>query len=199
MARFLLKIGGHDRCLLQKFRFICKKCPLDYRLMADSSKKGTISVTRVRNLQAQVIFVTGFRLRMDKVNGLIDIFLEASGRKGIRIVLDSIIIGTNLNIFKQFLAAVPGDADETVVREDVTVIEEIFYSNMLHFVRQGERGETIFSFLSLLDWASQSRTASRTDGTVESADVVIVLSSAAFQKKLLIEISLLLAQIKDDE
>jgi hypothetical protein len=56
------------------------------------------------------------------------------------------------------------------------------------------RGETIFSVFSLYDWVEATR---QTTGAAEikCIDSVVVISSAAFQKKLILEIVLLVSQL----
>ena len=165
--------------------------------MAEQATKRNVSLTisRTRIFPTPTAVTTGFRLRLDKTTSLIDVFLELAGQKGVRIILDPVIIRSNNEFLSQFAAAVAIDPDENAIRDDIATSENIIYANVVHMSRVGDRGETVFGCLSLFDWVNETRQGTRKNGEVGSVDVVVASSTAAFQKKLILEIALLIDQI----
>jgi hypothetical protein len=164
--------------------------------MPDKAAQKVVSITvrRERSFPPKIIVATGFKLRLDKSSGLIDVLIEVAGQKGERIIFDPIIIRSNLESLKQFIAGTNVNPDEAAQKEDVSVGEQPSYANIIHSSRMENRGETIFSVFSLHDWVEATR---QTSGTAEikCVDNVVVISSAALQKKLILEIVLVVSQL----
>jgi hypothetical protein len=167
--------------------------------MAEPTKKTVqIGIKRTRPFPPKIIVLTGFKLKLDKVAGLVDIFLELRGQqKGEKVTFDPVLTLTNMDHLKRFVTGVAINPDETVVREDIHT-DQSTYSNIVHLSRVGNTGETTFSVFSLSDWVNESRQATRTTGEIISHDVVVVVSSAAAQKKLIIDLVLLLEQLNSE-
>ena len=74
--------------------------------MAEVSRKKNDSITikRGRTCSPKIVVTTGFKLRVDKSSGLIEILLEASGQKGERVILDPVLIQNNFEHLKQFIS-----------------------------------------------------------------------------------------------
>src|ERR1700690_1087635 len=164
--------------------------------MADKAAQKVVSITirRERPFPPKIIVAAGFKLRLDKSSWLIDVLIEVAGQKGERIIFDPIIIRSNLESLKQFVAGTNVDPDGAAQKEDVSVGEQSSYANIIHSSRMENRGETIFSVFSLHDWVEATR---QTTGVAEikCVDSVVVISTAAFQKKLILEIVLLVSQL----
>lgn len=165
--------------------------------MAEQSRKksDSILVKRVRAIPPKMVVATGFKLRVDKSSGLIEVLLEASGQKGERVVFDPILVQNNLENLKQFTAAVPIDPDDKAQKEEVSTTEQANFGNVIHLSRVGDRAETIFGNYSLSDWVSESQQATRSTGEITSHDVVVAISTTALQKKLVLELILLIIQL----
>lgn len=86
------------------------------------------------------------------------------------------------------------EPDGAAQKEDVSVGEQSSYANIIHSSRMENRGETIFSVFSLHDWVEATRKTTEV-AEIECIDSVVVISSAAFQKKLILEIVLLVSQL----
>ena len=157
-------------------------------------KTVSISIQRKRPFPAKVFVVTGFKLKLDPICELVEILFQIPGQKGEKIAFDPLVLQNNLEHFKRFIAAVPVDPDETAKKEDISVSDQVNYANMMHMSRMGNRGETTFSIFSLSDWVDQSRQSG--NKTIESQDNVVVVSTAALQKKLVLEIILTIEQLK---
>lgn len=164
--------------------------------MADKAAQKVVSIAikRERPFPLKVIIATGFKLRSDKSSGLIDILLEVGGQKGERIIFDPIILRSNLNTLKQFAAASAIDPDDTAQKEDLLVGEQPSFSNIVHLSRMENRGETTFSTFSLHDWVEATR---QTSGAAEIKCIenTVVVSSAGFQKKFVLELIILISQL----
>jgi hypothetical protein len=164
--------------------------------MADKAAQKVVSITikRERPFPPKMIAATGFKIRHDKSSGLIDVLIDAVGQKGERIIFDPIITRSNLESLKQFVAGSPVNPDDAVIKDEVAVTEQASFANIIHSSRMENRGETIFSTFSLYDWVEAGR---QTAGVAEikCVDSVVVISSAAFQKKLILEIILAVSQI----
>ena len=163
--------------------------------MAESPTKKTvtISIKRSRPYPAKTVIVTGFKLRPEKSTGMIEVLLETAPQKGERLVLDPVFIQTNLEHIKKYVAQVPINHDDSAIKEEVFVTEQAGYSNMMHFSRVGNTGEIIFGVVSLSDWANETRQATRSaNGEIPCFDSVVAITTAPVQKKLLLELLLLL-------
>lgn len=166
--------------------------------MADQPIKKTVStaIRRERPFQPKTLVVTGFKLRIDKVSGVIDVLLEASGQKGERIIFDPVLLRTNLDTLKKFAASSKVDPDDSAQKEEVSVSETPSFANILHFSRMGDRGETTFAVFSLYDWVEATRPSTGEKATeIKSYDNVVAVSTAAIQKKLILEIILSVSQL----
>jgi hypothetical protein len=165
-------------------------------LMADKPAQKLVSITvrRERPFPVKIIAATGFKLRLEKSTGLIEVLIETCTQKGERIIFDPIITRSNLEHLKQFVAGTRTEPDDAAQKEDVSVGEQSTFSNIIHLSRMENRGETIFSVFSPFDWVAATR---QTTGVSEisSIDNIVLMSSAAFQKKLLLEIILLISNI----
>lgn len=157
-----------------------------------SRKTVAIRIRRERLVTPRTIVTSGFRLRPDKATGLIDVFLEVTGCKGERVVLDPVLLRSNLDVLKRYAAGVTVEPDERTEKDEVSVSETASYANIAHFSHMGSRAETIFGLFSLTDWVD----ATRQDKPVEitSADVLVVMSTTALQKKLLQDLVLTINQ-----
>ena len=164
--------------------------------MADKAAQKLVSITirRERLLPPKMIVATGFKLRHEKSSGLIDVLIEAGIQKGERIIFDPIVTRSNLESLKQFVAVKGLDPDESSQKEDISVGEQSTYANIIHAGRMENRGETIFSVFSLHDWVEATRQPAGT-AEIKSVDNIVVMSSASFQKKLILEIILLVSQL----
>jgi hypothetical protein len=162
----------------------------------DPSKKlVAISVTRTRPFPPKVVVASGFKLRHDKVNGLMDLLFELSDRSSERLTLDSVIIRTNLDMFKRYIAGMREDQDDAAEKDDIPSASSPSFANILHVSHIGPRAETIFGLISYADWADAARkTQSSAEAKIISTDSLVVFSSSAFQKKLLLELTLSLVQ-----
>lgn len=164
--------------------------------MPDKAAQKVVSVTirRERPFPPRIIVASGFKLRLDKTSGLIDVLIEIAGQKGERIIFDAVMMRSNLESLKQFVAGSPVNPDDAAQKEEVPVGEQASYANVIQASRMENRGETSFSTFSLYDWVEASR---KTTGTAEikCVDNVVVMSSAAFQEKLILEIALLVSQL----
>jgi hypothetical protein len=159
-----------------------------------AQKTVSISIQRKRPFPPKIFVVTGFKLKLEPTCELVEIFFQIPGQKGEKIAFDPIIIQNNLEHFKRFVAAVPVDPDESAKKEDISVSDQMNYANVLHMSRMGNRGETTFSIFSLADWVEQSRQPG--NKVIESVDSVVAVSTAALQKKLVLEIILTIEQLK---
>src|SRR5882724_7827591 len=121
--------------------------------MAEKETKKTVAVSirRERRSLPKIIVTTGFKLRVDKATGLVDVYLEAIGQKGDRVTLDPALIQSNLEMFKQYSARLAVDPDDSALKDDVTVSEQMYFSNVLHCSNSGVRAETIFGVFSAAD------------------------------------------------
>jgi len=164
--------------------------------MVEKAKK-TVAITIRRERQGvpRVIIAVGFKLRPDKGTGLLDVLLEAGGQRGERVSLDAFLLRKNLQELKRYAASIVGDQDDGAKREEVICPAGPVYANIVHFCQLGSRAETTFGLFSMSDWVEATR---QTDGNktpeIKSVDNVVVMSSAGFQKKLLLEMILALGQ-----
>ena len=165
--------------------------------MADKAAQKVVSITikRERPFPPKIIVATGFKLRHEKSSGLIDVLIEAGIQKGERIIFDPIVTRSNLEWLKQFVAGKGVEPDDAAQKEDISVVEQSTYANIIHAGRMENRGETIFSVFSLHDWVEVTRQPTSGATEIKCADKIVVISSAAFQKKLILEIVLLVSQI----
>lgn len=153
-----------------------------------------LTVTRKRPFPVQVVMATGFSLRYDKYLGLIDVKFEASGQAAERVLLDPTIIQDNLGIFKSYVARMPGEQNDAALKEEIMVGPGRL-ANIVHFCHMGLRAETIFGLICLSEWLESGRKgATQGAATVESNDVLVVYSTREFQKKMLLEMIIVLSQ-----
>jgi hypothetical protein len=164
--------------------------------MADKAAQKVVSITvrRERPFPPKIIVATGFKLRHEKSSGLIDVLIEAGIQKGEQIIFDPIITRSNLESLKQFVAGKGIDPDDAAQKEDISVGEQSTYANIIHAGRMENRGETIFSVFSLHDWVEATRQPTSA-AEIKCVDTIVVISSASFQKKLILEIILLVSQL----
>src|SRR4051794_13000036 len=102
--------------------------------MAEKTKKTvSISIKRERPASAKIVITTGFKLRVDKITGLLDVYLEANGgQRGERVCLDPNILASNSEVLKRYAASMPVDQDDAAQKEDVTVSEQAHFANVMH-------------------------------------------------------------------
>jgi hypothetical protein len=164
--------------------------------MAEKPAKKTVSIAikRGRLVPPKFLVATGFRLKQDKQTGLVEVLLNASSQRGERVTLDPVVVGSNLGILKQYAAGLGVEADDSAEMEDVIVGESNTFSNIIFFTHMGHRAETTFSAFSLHDWVEASRQPKGGAAEVTSYDALIAVSTAAFQKKLVSELMVLLAE-----
>jgi hypothetical protein len=161
--------------------------------MAEKTKNVAISVKRHKRPEAKIIQATGFRMRLDKGSGFVEIDVERRGRKGERVSFDPVILRSNLQGLKEYVASLPYDIDEQSIKEEVSVSDFDTYSNVIHICQVGGTAETIFSFFRFADWVEASRQESKSaDREVFSDDGIVVISNPGLQKKLLLELISLL-------
>ena len=163
--------------------------------MAEKLPRKTVSiaVARQRPQPPRAVFVTGFSLRRDKA-GLLDVRFEYPGITTERVLLDPLLIQSNRSLLNKYAAGLPVAQDDAALREELPFTAQGTFANIVHFSHLGERAETIFGLFSFADWAEATREASGAKSEVQSQDVLAVFSSTAFQKKLLLEISMLLEE-----
>ena len=87
------------------------------------------------------------------------------------------------------------DEEDAAQKDDVAVMEQASFANIVHFCQMGGRAETTFGVFSLSDWVEATR---QSEGSktpeIKSFDNVVAISTAGLQKKLLLEILLILGQ-----
>ena len=164
--------------------------------MAEKPSKKTVAITikRVRIGIPKVLVVSGFKLRTEKATGLIDISLETSGQKGERVTFDPVLLGGNLDALKRYAANLATEPDDAAEREDVMVSDPVTFANIAHFSQMGGRAETVFGLFSLSDWVEATRQGHDKAPEIQSVDVLVAISSTALQKKLLLELVLLMSR-----
>lgn len=157
--------------------------------MADKTGKKIVSITikRERVGLPKVVVASGFKLRSDKASGLIDILVE-SGKRAERISFDPILMRGNLDNFKQYATGLATEPDDAAAKEEINVGEGGCFSNILHVSQMGGRAETIFGNFCISDWVQATRRSEGGTPEVASMDVVAVMSSTGFQKKLLLDL-----------
>ncbi|MBE7501534.1 MAG: hypothetical protein HS113_14775 [Verrucomicrobiales bacterium] len=163
--------------------------------MAERAAKKTvaISVKRDRVWPTRTLFTTGFRLRSDRTTGLIEVFLEAIGHRTERVLFDPVLLRGNLDAFKRYAASLASEQDDTAIKDELLASEQATFSNIAHFSRMAERCETVFGLFSFSDWAAAAREATGR-AEIRSTDLVVLISSIGFQKKLLLELLVLITE-----
>lgn len=163
--------------------------------MAEKPTKKTVAITikRERSPVTRVFVATGFKLRSDKSTGMVEVLLEVTGQRGERITLDPVVLQSNLHVLKQYAASLIGAEDDAVQKDDVTAGEAITFANIVHVSQMAGRAETIFGVFSVSDWVEATKQGKQDTPEIKSYDAIVVISSAAFQKKLLLELVLLLS------
>lgn len=165
--------------------------------MTEKATKKTvaISIKRQRPTLPRIIVATGFKLRFDKATGMLDVYLEASGQKGERVSLDPTMLRTNLDMLKRYAAGLAVEQDDAAQKDDIAVGEQIHFANIVHCSHVGDRSETIFGVFSMADWVEATRPA---DGSksqeITSFDSLVAVSAPGVQKKLVLELVLLISQ-----
>jgi len=165
--------------------------------MAEKSTKKTVAIQIRRERQniPKIVVTTGFKLRPDKGTGLLDVYLESTGQRGERISLDTVLLRSNLDGLKRYAASMTFEQDDAAQKEDVSVSEQPSFSNIVHFSQMGGRAETTFGVFSLSDWVEATR---QSEGNktpeIKSYDNVVAVSTAGLQKKLLLEMIVILGQ-----
>ncbi len=164
--------------------------------MPEKPTKKTVAITikRERIGIPRSIVATGFRLRADKSTGLIDVLLEGSGQKGERVMFDPVLLRGNLDSLKRYAASSAIEQDDAAQKEDTLAVDQAVFANIVHFSQVGGRAETVFGMFSLSDWVEATRQTQEKTPEIRSVDVVAVMSSPAFQKKLLLELVLMISQ-----
>jgi len=159
--------------------------------MAGKSKKEAIAVSlrRARIPIPKRVVATGFKVRPVKSTGTIDILLEVPGQKGERVVLDPILLASNLEILERYAAQVPGEPDDSAKKDVVPISGGGSVSNMIYVSHSPGRAETVFAVFSLADWMKAVRVEhGSATSEITSLDNRVVSSGVGFQKKLLLEI-----------
>ena len=165
-----------------------------------TTKKVAVGIKRERLAEPTTVVTTGFKLRFDKVTGLVDIFLEApGGQRGERVSLDPSILFTNLDTFKKYCAGLTVEQDDAAQKEDILVSERSHFSNIIHFSKMDTRSETVFGVFSLHDWVEASRAEGSAKAEISSFDAVVAYSTSALQKKLILEIIVLVGQLMKEQ
>ena len=164
--------------------------------MAEKPAKKTVSIAikRDRPTATRTLIATGFRIRTDKETGLTEILLQASGQRGERIAFDPVVMHTNLEMLKRYAAGLIETEDDAAQKEDIAVGEANTFANMMHFSHMGPRAETIFGAFSLSDWVEATRQGKGDVPEIKSYDTLVAMSTTAFQKKLLLELILMLSE-----
>ena len=133
-----------------------------------------------------------FKLRVDKLNGLIEVQLQANGAKGARVMLDPSFLRGSLSVLKEYVAGVPGDPDDQSQKDEIAnTSEDIYFANIVHTSHVGVMSETIFGVFSLHDFVDASRAAqekSLDSREVVSVDNLVAISAPGPQKKLILEL-----------
>jgi hypothetical protein len=162
--------------------------------MAEKPSKKLVSITikRERPAPPRVIVATGFRLRSDKSTGLLEVILETAGKVGERVTFDPIVMRSNVDMLKRYVAETAASEDDAAQKEDLNAGETATFANMVHFTRMGGRAETIFGLFSLSDWVEATRHGKSDGQEIKSYDNLVAVSTVGFQKKLLLELVLLL-------
>jgi hypothetical protein len=164
--------------------------------MAEKPAKKAVSVAikRDRPTAPRVVVATGFRLKPEKETGLVDILLQVTGQRGERVSFDPLVIRTNLDMLKRYAVGLSVDADDNAQKDEVSAGELHTFANMVHFSHMGPRAETVFGVFSIADWVEATRQGKAEVPEIKSYDMLVTISTAAFQKKLLLELVLLLSQ-----
>lgn len=161
--------------------------------MSDNSKRTiAITVRRKREGIPKVILTTGFKLRTDKTSGFIDVYLQGLGPLGERVVFDPGLVRQNVEGLKRYAASMNVSQDDAAQKDEVQVGHDVHYANVIHFAQLGERAEVTFGLFSLSDWAEASRETDATKREIHSVDNLVAISSSSVQKKLLLELLLIL-------
>ena len=158
------------------------------------TKRVAITISRTRRGETNIIVATGFKLRVDKATGLLDVYLEAAAQKNQRVSLDTSLLQTNLSGLKQYVAGVAVNEDDAAVKEDIAISEIARFANMVHCSHMGPRAETIFGVFSIGEWVEATRSADEKNRTVTSVDTLVAISTLALQKKLMLDLVTLIAQ-----
>jgi hypothetical protein len=154
------------------------------------AKQVEMTVTRVSRADSKLVQATGFKLRLDKSRGIVDVQLEQRGLKAERVSFDPLIIKSNLRAFKEYAAGLTCESDETAMKDEIGPLTEAdTYSNVIHLCQTVGRAETVFGLFRWADWVEASRPQKgASTREVESWDALVIISTNGFQKKLVLEL-----------
>jgi hypothetical protein len=160
-----------------------------------AKKTVTIGVKRERRETPKIVVATGFRLRPDKVTGMIELLLETRpSQRGERIILDPIVLVSNLDEFKRYAARLSVAEDNAAQKDDILFGETSTFANMIYFSQMGARAETAFAAFSVSDWVEATRQTKGEVAHLSSYDTLVAMSTVPLQKKLVLELSLMLTK-----
>lgn len=165
--------------------------------MADKSAKKTVQlrVTRGLGILPKIIVASAFRIKQSAgPGGLIDLIFEGSGIRNERVVFEPSLLSSNIGMVKNYAAKIKGGADDNVQKEEIPLTESTTFSNIAHFSQLGEVAETNFGVYSLSDWVQATREQSDKSVDIQSVDAIRIISTIAFQKKLLNEFILAISE-----
>src|SRR5581483_3412395 len=151
-----------------------------------AKKSFSLNIDRERKFAPKVIVATGFKVRIDKTTGFLDYYLDSPVNRGERVLVDSSLLKSNLEMVTRYVSGLEVNPDDKSQKEDVVVGEQANISNIMHFSHMGDRAETIFGLYAISDWATAVRSGD-SSSIIKSNDVVIVLSTTAMQKKMVLE------------
>src|SRR5260370_40018257 len=154
-----------------------------------AGRKVAILIKRERTFMPKIIVATGFKFRPDKATGILEIHLATNtSLPGPRIGFDPFVLQSNTEELKRYTARMGFDADDAAQKEDISVVQEVTYANIIHFSQMGPRAETIFGLFSPSDWSEATRRKDTADmREIKSIDAVVAITTAEFQKKLILE------------
>lgn len=161
--------------------------------MADKSTKKTVQlrVTRGLGVLPKIIVATAFRIRQPaNSGGLVDLIFEGSGIRSERIIFEPSLLGSNIGMVKTYAAKIKASADDGAQKEEIPLGDSSIFSNIAHFSQMGDVAETNFGVYSMSDWVQGTREQSDKNVDIQSVDALRIISTTAFQKKLLNELIL---------
>jgi hypothetical protein len=157
-------------------------------------KQAAVVFKRRRSETPSIIPVIGFKLRLDKATGFLDIFLQAHGQRNERVTVDPSLMRTNLAVLKGYVASLVFDQDDASLKEEIAVPEQGTFANLIHFAQMSGQAETVFAVFSISDWVTITNEPqpAKTEKPLEipSVERLVALSSPGLQKKLILEILL---------
>lgn len=165
--------------------------------MPEKSSKKTVQlrVTRRPGALPRTIVATAFRIRKSSnPASFIDLLLEGgTGVKNERVIFDPTVLRSNIKMLKQYAAKIVYEAADDVQKDEIPISEGCSgFANIAHFSQMGEIAGTNFSVFSLSDWVEATRQQVEKTVEIQSVDALRVISTTAFQKKLLNELILMI-------